>query len=68
MNHTVHTATILDHHRAANLVRENELLRRQAERAETLRAEAVGASGISRLRWEARRTRSVRRTRIAATH
>ncbi|GAA3924159.1 hypothetical protein [Microbacterium invictum] len=32
MNATVHTAYVLDQHRAAVLDRENELLRRQAER------------------------------------
>lgn len=32
MNATVHTAYVLDQHRAAALDRENELLRRQAER------------------------------------
>ncbi len=32
MNATVHTAIVLDQHRAITLDRENELLRRQAER------------------------------------
>lgn len=33
MNATVHTATVLDQHRAAQLDHENELLRRHAQRA-----------------------------------
>lgn len=32
MNHTVHTAAMMDRHRAAQLDRENEIRRLQAER------------------------------------
>jgi hypothetical protein len=69
MNHTVHAATILDHQRAADLARENEMLRRQADRAESLRTDRAGAlAPTARRRRGARRSHLVRGTRIAATH